>query len=172
MRRHEALIEGCAALGTGLILVASGDEGPSPERSRINGVEVPPASAGALVRIIEQARAAARWRLDLYLARTVARDGSPTVDFTVCNLEPRRHFNGNFRLVLVERGAPATVWMSRREIVRQPIEDLGEAAVVGCSLPERFALPIHAALADLAVIAVVADRDGRVQALALEPLRP
>jgi hypothetical protein len=98
------------------------------------------------------------------------------VDFTVCNREQGRLFNGWFRLVLVEprwtRDGGHRYWLHRQEIVREPIEALAEAAVVGCSLPERFGLPLAETASEEAIIAVVYDDAGSVQSLLLEAIWP
>ena len=119
-------------------------------------------------------RAASRWHLDLYLAKTSTRGGSPSIDFSVCNLERERRFDGSFRLLLVERqpvsAQPDHYWRLLREIVRAPIEDLAPAAIVGCPLPERFELPISGTGLPLLIIAIVDDSAGRVQALLSIPM--
>lgn len=127
-------------------------------------------------RLLAEAHALASWRLDLYLARTKDPHGGPAVDFTVCNMEPGRIFQGAFRLLLVEPvaidGGRGEYWLMRQELVHQPIVDLHEAAVVGCALPERFGLPLADEVPPAAILAVVDDDAGRVRAVLLVPVRP
>jgi hypothetical protein len=117
-----------------------------------------------------------RWRLEPYLAKTAARDGRSTVDFTICNREQARSFNGSFRLLLAERhalaGGDAHYWVARQEIVQDRIDELRPAAIVGCAFPERFELPAGGRSDATAIIAIVYDAGGRVQALLREVFAP
>jgi hypothetical protein len=182
---QRALLAEVAAASAGRCLLLV--ETPQPAMSSGPRLRVIGAKAAAVLaldpgwraglrRALTQASAGDPWALDPYLAKTVARDGSPSVDFTVCNREQGRLFNGWFRLVLVEpRWTPDgghRYWLHRQEIVREPIEALAEAAVVGCSLPERFGLPLAETASEEAIIAVVYDDAGSVQSLLLEAIWP
>ncbi|MFB1486669.1 MULTISPECIES: hypothetical protein [unclassified Thiocapsa] len=171
-----------------LALVVQGDDAaPASTAVRVNGLSLTMSDLdenaldtqgwhAGFSRLLADARVATAWRLDLYLARTRDPHGGPAVDFTVCNMEPGRIFQGAFRLLLVEPvaidGGLGQYWLVRQELVRQPIVDLHEAAVVGCALPERFGLPLADDAPPAAILAVVDDERGRVQAVLLAPVRP
>lgn len=171
--------EHCALLVRGPEEDAQGAEKAAPQL-RVDGVAMraialhDPQWRQGLQRALAEARAAPRWHLDLYLAKTSTRAGSPGIDFSVCNLEQRRGFNGSFRLLLVEQQpVPAQqghYWRVLREIVLAPIDDLAPAAAAGCPLPERFDLPSSSAGLPVFIIAIVDDAEGRVQAVLTIPM--
>lgn len=160
----------------------SGTQRKPASSLRVNGLDqrgvdlADPQWRSQLDRALADARADTGWRLDPYLAKTAARDGRPTVDFTLCNMERVRPFKGSFRLLLAERHAlpqgRGQYWRVRNEVAREPIARLAPAAAVGCSLPERFALPSDRLFLSTAIIAVVYDAIGHVQALLCKALTP
>ncbi|NEX15985.1 MAG: hypothetical protein C1943_04940 [Halochromatium sp.] len=171
--------EHCALLARGPEDDAQDAEKAAPQL-RVDGVAMrlialdDPQWRQGFQQALAEARAAPRWHLDLYLAKTSTRDGSPSIDFSVCNLEQRRRFDGTFRLLLVEQqSVPAQqghYWRVLREIVRAPIDDLAPAAVAGCPLPERFELPTSSEGLPLFIIAIVDSAVGRVQAVLTIPM--
>lgn len=160
----------------------AGKERGAASNLRVNGLDpqgvdlADPQWRSQLDRALADARADPGWSLDPYLAKTAARDGRPTVDFTLCNMERVRPFKGSFRLLLAERHAlplgRGQYWRVRNEVAREPIARLAPAATVGCALPERFALPSDRLFLSTAIIAVVYDAIGHVQALLYETLTP
>ncbi|MCP3889932.1 MAG: hypothetical protein GY702_13830, partial [Desulfobulbaceae bacterium] len=124
-----------------------------------------------LSRLLDSDLTVGKWKLDLYLAFKTAREGKKIVDFSVCNMEKLKQFNGSFILWLAEMKTLATGqkgWVVIKKLVEKNIQYLHPAKKVGCSLPDQFLLPELSVTKKYCIISVVYDSDLSVQAVGQE----
>jgi len=130
--------------------------------------DVPQRMASALA----DGHGAAQWKVSLYLSATAAPGGRQEVNIAVCNLETTRTFNGRYAVWLVSKGPDKNenCWKVVDEVAAGEIAELPQDETRGCPMPEHFSLPPDQGAGGFALVAVVFDRMGEVQAVAAELL--
>ncbi len=124
-----------------------------------------------LSRMLDSDLTVGKWKLALYLSFKSMREGKKIVDFSICNMEKIKQFNGSFILWLAEMKTLATGqegWVVVKKLVEKNIQHLHPAKTVGCCLPDRFLLPELSVTKKYCIISVVYDSDLSVQAVGQE----
>lgn len=120
--------------------------------------------------------AAEQWALSLYLSARESPDGRQEVDISVCNLETTRSFNGRYAVWLVEKAGrqhqDCPCWSMHSEVAAGRIFELPHDETRGCPMPDHFTLPQDRGGGRFALVAVVFDHAGTVQAVAAQELKP
>lgn len=120
--------------------------------------------------------AAPQWNLSIYLSARTSPAGRQEVDISVCNLDKSRSFNGRFAVWLVEKTGQflddGPCWFMRSEVAAGNIYELPQDETRGCPMPDHFTLPQDRGAGRFALVAVVFDHFGAVQAVAAQELRP
>ncbi len=112
-----------------------------------------------------------KWKLNVYLSSKLSQESKPIVDFSVCNMEKIKFFNGSFILWMAELqaiGLGKNGWVVTKKLVEKKIKDLPPAQTVGCVLPDQFSLPKLSGGKKLSIISVIYASDLSVQAVKQE----
>ncbi len=117
---------------------------------------------------LENNMIAGKWKLNLYLSSKQSREDKTIVNFSVCNMEKIKKFNGNFILWMAEMqtiGSGKNGWVVTKKLVEKKINNLPPAKTVGCVLPDQCLLPKLSGEKKFSIISVVYASDLSVQAV-------
>ncbi len=124
-----------------------------------------------LSKAFENNMIAGKWKLNLYLSSKQSREDKTIVNFSVCNMEKIKKFNGNFILWMAEMqaiGSGRNGWVVTKKLVEKKINNLPPAKTVGCVLPDQCLLPKLSGKKKFSIISVVYASDLSVQAVKQE----
>ncbi len=124
-----------------------------------------------LSRLLDNDMIAGKWKLGLHLSSKLSRVGKAVVDFTVCNMEKTKNFNGSFVLWMAEMktmGSGQKGCVATTKLVEKKFKRLPPSKMAGCSLPYQFPLPKMSGEKKYCIISVVYSSDFRVQAVMQE----
>ncbi|MCP3874032.1 MAG: hypothetical protein GY699_12850, partial [Desulfobacteraceae bacterium] len=171
---HQSVPESIAGCANPIDIEQNADQSyPIIVVNGYNKVFVSPSSSWQtdLSKALENNMIAEKWKLNVYLSSKHSRKGKTIVNFSVCNMEKIKEFNGSFILWMAEMQAIESGnngWVVTKKLVEKNIKDLPPAKTMGCVLPDQFLLPKLSGDKKFSIISVVYASDLSVQAVTQE----